>query len=252
MNFSSSCQRNSYEFRYGGCAAASALLITLVGCAGSGQLAKIAAEKEQLVAAIESEKKLNSDLAARLQLASERAAEAERALALQHGDKPGGTSASLVNTPARRAKASSSLETWSRTQPLLKYDARRSAARVNLNLTFDDQQRLTLDSRRGLDQVADLLVSSGGDRYGISVAGIQTDAVGEAIANQRAAAVADWLRKRGIAGERVRTSLRSSSALLDEEGRQLSAPKSVVLEIVEISGVPDAVANDGWTNSGRR
>lgn len=239
------------EFRRTRSHFALALSLAVCGCAGSGQLAKIAGEKEQLVAAIESEKKLNADLAARLQSASERAADAERALALQHGDKPGGTSASLVNTPARRAKASSSLETWSRSQPLLKYDARRSAARVNLDLAFDDQQRLTLDSRRGLDQVADLLVSTGGDRYGISVAGIQTDAVGEAVANQRAAAVADWLRKRGIAGERVKTSLRSGSALLDEEGRALSDPKLVALEIVEIAGVPDAVA-DGWTNSGRR
>jgi hypothetical protein len=132
------------------------LLILLSGCAQRSQLAKLAAEKEQLVAAIESEKKLNADLAARLETTSQRAAEAERELAQLDAGKSGRGSAALASTPARSSTAPSSLEQFCRSQPLLKYDARQRVARVDLNVTFDEQDRLTIDARRDLHQEADL------------------------------------------------------------------------------------------------
>ena len=236
-----------------------AVLVLLPGCASRSQLARLAAEKEQLVAAIESEKKLNSDLAARLQSTSERAAEAERELAQLDGGKSGRSSASLASTPARTSSlpSLSSLEQWSRSQPWLKYDSRKRLARVDLNLAFDEQDRLTMEARRGLDQVADLLVSASAARYSIAVAGIKNPSDQGDRASQRAAAVADWLRKRGIGEDRVATSTRDSDSMLDEEGRKLKTPALVALEIIEAPGSPGAVANDpskgdGWKSSGRR
>src|SRR5688572_23145855 len=55
------------------------------GCAGRQQLSQIMGEKQELVAQIDAEKKENAALAARLQLADSRAAEAERELALLDG-----------------------------------------------------------------------------------------------------------------------------------------------------------------------
>lgn len=235
-------------------------VVALCGCASRSQLARLASEKEQLVAAIESEKKLNTDLAARLQSASERAAEAERTLAQLDGGIPGRSSANLVNTPARSSSpssSSSSLEQWARSQPLLKYDARRRLAQVDIDLAFDENDRLTMDARRGLDQVADLLASSSAARYGIAVGGIQNEAGQSDRASKRSQAVVDWLHKRGIAEDRVSASVRAGTSLIDEEGRKLPAPRLVALEIVELPGRSDAVANDpkadgGWTTSGRR
>jgi len=239
--------------------ALAALLVLLSGCASRSQLTKLAAEKEQLVAAIESEKKLNTDLAARLQTTSQRAAEAERELAQLDGGKSGRSSASLASTPARSSSSPSpsSLEQWSRAQPWLKYDARKRMARVDLNLAFDEQDHLTMDARRGLDQVADLLVSASAARYSVAVAGIKSTADQGDRATQRAAAVADWLRKRGLAEDRVVTSTRDSDSPLDEEGRKLKTPVLVALEIVENPRRSDAIANDpatgdGWKSSERR
>jgi len=234
-----------------------AFLVAICGCASRSQLARLAAEKEQLVAAIESEKKLNTDLAVRLQSASDRAAEAERELAQLDGGKSGRSSASLASTPTRTSSSPSSLEQWSRSQPWLKYDARRKLARVELNVAFDEQDRLTLDARRELHQVADLLASGSAARYSIAVSGIKNTADQEHRASQRAAAVADWLRKRGIAEDRIATSTRDSDSLLDEEGRKPKTPGLVALEIVENPGRSDAIANDpskgdGWQSSGRR
>ena len=227
------------------------------GCASRSQLAKLAAEKEQLVAAIESEKKLNTDLAARLQSASDRAAQAERELAQLDGGKSTRSAASLASTPARSSSSSAtSLEQWSRSYSWLKYDARRRLARVDVNLAFDEQDRLTMDARRGLHQVADLLVSASAARYSIAVSGIKEGGDDQRAA-RRAQAIAEWLQSRGVAADRVAVSTRDSAAVLDEDGRKLKTPPSVALEIVENSSRSDAVANDpsggdGWKSSGRR
>jgi hypothetical protein len=229
----------------------------LYGCASQSQLASLRAEKEGLVAAVDAEKKLNADLAARLQLASQRAGEAERELALQHGDKPGRSSA-MVSTPARSSAAGMSLEQWSRNQTLLHYDPRRRVARVDLDLTFDSADRLSLESRRALDDLADLLVTPAGSRYGLTVAGIPGKGATDSQVRQRAAGVADWLLKRGLGSDRVTTTTRTSSPLVDEEGRKLNSVRAVQLEVIELPGRVDAVANDpsrsgdGWVSSGRR
>jgi hypothetical protein len=122
-------------------------------------------------------------------------------------------------------------------------------ARVDLDVVFDDQDRLTMDARRGLHQVADLLVSGSAARYSIAVAGIK-EAGGQDRAVRRSEAVAQWLQSRGVAADRIAVSTRDSASLLDEDGRKLKNARSVALEIVE--GPADAVANEGWTSSGRR
>jgi outer membrane protein OmpA-like peptidoglycan-associated protein len=224
-------------------------MLFLSGCASRSQLAKLAAEKEQLVAAIDSEKKLNADLSARLTSASDRAAQAERELAQLDGGKSARSAGSLVSTPSRSSSTATTLEQWSRSHSWLKYDSKRRVARVDLDVAFDDQDRLTMDARRGLHQVADLLVSGSAARYSIAVTGIK-ETGGQDRAARRAEAVAQWLQSRGVAADRVAVSTRDSASLLDEDGRKLKTPTSVALEIVE--GPADAVANEGWTSSGRR
>lgn len=226
---------------------AAVIAICFSGCASRSQLARLAAEKEQLVAAIESEKKLNADLSTRLASASDRAAQAERELAQLDGGKSNRSAGSLVSTPSRTSSSANSLEQWSRSHSWLKYDAKRRSARIDLDVAFDDQDRLTLEARRGLHQVADLLVSASAARYSIAVSGIK-EAGTEEQATRRAEAVAQWLQSRGVAADRIAVSTRESS--LDEEGRKLKSPSTVALEIVE--GPADAVANEGWTSSGRR
>lgn len=226
-----------------------ALAVAISGCASRSQLAKLAAEKEQLVAAIDSEKKLNADLSNRLASASDRAAQAERQLAQLDGGKSARGAGSLVSTPSRSSSSATSLEQWSRAHAWLKYDAKRHLARVDLDVAFDDQDRLTMDARRGLHQVADLLVSGSAARYSVAVAGIK-DAGGQDGAARRAEAVSQWLQSRGVVADRVAVSTRESASLLDEEGRKVKSPRSVILEIVE--GPADAVANEGWTSAGRR
>src|SRR4051812_2317170 len=115
--------RSSSSFQRSGrhCSWVALAVALFSGCASPSQVARLAAEKEQLVAAIQAEKKLNTDLAVRLQSASERAAEAERELAQLDGGKPSRSPASLASTPARSSSvSSSSLEQWARSQPLLK------------------------------------------------------------------------------------------------------------------------------------
>ena len=230
-----------------------ATVAALCGCASRSQLAKLSAEKEQLVAAIGSEKKLNLELASKLQSSTDRAAEAERELALLHGGQP--RSATLVNTPVRSSSSgSASLEQWSRSQPLLKYDARQRAARVNLDLQFDTSDYLTLDSRRSLDKIADSLSPTSTARYGVRITGIEAQA-GDVHALPRAEHVAKYLRDRGLKDNRLSVVTRGGTALVDEEGRKLGgAAKTVELEIVELPGAPNAVANEngGWTASDRR
>jgi len=81
------------------------------------------------------------------------------------------------------------------------------------------------------------------------VTGIK-EAGGQDRAARRAEAVAQWLQSRGVAADRVAVSTRESASLLDEDGRKAKTAGLVVLEIVE--GPADAVANEGWTSSGRR
>ena len=229
-----------------------ATVAALCGCASRSQLATLSAEKEQLVAAIGSEKKLNLELASKLQSSTDRAAEAEWELALLHGGQP--RSATLVNTPVRASSGSATLEQWSRSQPLLKYDARQRAARVDLDLLFDTSDYLTLDSRRSLDKIADSLSPTSAARYGVRITGIEAQA-GDVHALPRAEHVAKYLRDRGLKDNRLSVVTRGGSALIDEEGRKLgSAAKTVELEIVGLPGVPNAVANEngGWTASDRR
>ena len=227
-----------------------ALTLLFCGCAQRSQLARLAAEKEQLVAAIESEKKLNSDLQSQLASAADRAAQAERELALLDGGKSPRGAGNLVSTPARSGSPASSLEQWSRSHSWLKYDARRRLARVDLDVAFDEQDRLTMDARRGLHQVADLLVSGSAARYSLAVSGIKEAGGDDQRASRRAQAVAQWLQSRGVSADRVAVSTRASASIPDEEGRKLKTPGLVALEIVE--GPADAIANEGWTSSGRR
>jgi outer membrane murein-binding lipoprotein Lpp len=224
------------------------------GCASRQQLSQILTEKQQLVAQIDAEKKQNASLAARLQLADSRAAEAERELALLDGGKTPRSSASLVTTPARTSSPSTSLEQWARSQPLLKYDSRQRAARADLDLAFDNTDHLTFDGRRALNKVADLLADAGAARYGVRVSGIETKA-GDARAATRAQEVAGYLQKRGLAESRVSTTTSPGTSLVDEEGRKLgTGGRLLELQIVELPGRGDAVANEGegWKSSSKR
>ena len=126
------------------------------------------------------------------------------------------SSASLVTTPARSSSSANTLEQWSRSQPLLKYDAKQRAARVNLDLAFDNADHLTLDGRRALNKVADLLADAGAARYGVRVSGIEAKA-GDGRAAARAQEAADYLRKRGLAESRVTTTTRLGQSLVDED-----------------------------------
>jgi hypothetical protein len=236
-------------------AATLAIVLPQAGCASRNQLTKLMAEKQQLVATIEAEKKENAELVARLQTTSDRAGEAERELALLHNGKPG-VSASLVHAPIRSNPPQPSLEQWSRSQPLLRYSAAQRMAVVNVDPTFDSNHQLTLDGRRALDRVADLLASSGAARFGVKVSGIQATAGDAQPAAQQAAAVAQWLEKRGIGKTRIETATRVGSTHVDEEGRRLGGSHSIELEITELPGQAVATEHskggDGWTASDRR
>jgi len=239
---------------------AAALACALLGCASRTQIATINAEKEQLKAVVESEKRLNEDLAARLQSASQKAAEAERELALREGGgKTARSSSSLVNTEVKSKGAPGSLEQWAKGESLLKYDSRHRSARVQVKVEFSDDDRLTFDARRELDKVADLLSSQSGSRCSAKVHGIEATA-GDARALTRANAAADYLRRRGIAADRVAVATRSSSSLVDEEGRKVGAAgSSIEIELVprdatseSIATEPGKSAGDGWSSSQKR
>jgi hypothetical protein len=240
----------------GGCL----LLASAGGCASQSQLAKIQSEKEQLKALVESEKRLNEKLAAQLQSASQRVAEAERELALAAGGKPV-AKPHLVNTQLPAANARAPLDQWAVGQPLLKYDPSTRTARVKVVLTFNTSGQLTIEGRRELDQVADLLLSRSGARCGVRIFGIEASS-GDPQAAQRVAATTKYLGLRGIPSDRIEVSSKVSPQLIDEEGRKLAstAGSGVELELFERTTAGESVANepsgksgDGWTRSpGRR
>jgi hypothetical protein len=243
-----------------------ALAIALAGCTAQGQIAKIQSEKEALKSLVESEKRRNAELAVQLQAAAERVAEAERELAIAHsgGGRPSRNTSpsSLVNTQVgNRGDAATSLEQWSRSEPLLKFDPLHRTARVQLDLAFTGDDRPLFDSRRELDKVADLLSSPQGLRCGVKVYGIESKA-GDPAALRRATAVAEYLQRvRNLAAHRVEVASRGARELVDEEGRRVATPgvQGVELELFELSSGetvandPTAKPADGWTSpAGRR
>lgn len=243
-------------FRTGVCFGLACLL---AGCASRSQLAKIHAEKEQLKALVESEKRRSAELAARLETTTQRVAEAERELALASSGGKRPATSTLVKTELKPGTAAA-LEQWAASEPLLKYDRNAQAAQVQIRVTYADDDHLTLEGRRELDKVADLLSSQTAARCGARVVGIESQA-GDSRAAARAGAALAYLRRRGIDPSRLEQSSRTASSLVDEEGRKLGgAPQSVEIEVFERStGGKESVASDpaskgdGWTSSsGRR
>jgi hypothetical protein len=229
---------------------AGALLAATLGCAASnGKFAQLAQEKSQLVATIESERKLNAELQSKLQLASQRAADAERELALVHGDHP---KSNLVSATIPRGAPPASLADIAKNNPLLQYNASRRAARVQAELTFNDDQRPSYETRRTLHRVADCLAGQAGRSLAVRITG-PADAAGA----RQAAAIADFFRERGIPSDHILVAAGDSGGI-DEEGRQLpGGARGVGLSLVELGDASGTVAQDpnrtdGWTNSGRR
>jgi outer membrane murein-binding lipoprotein Lpp len=233
---------------------------SLVGCASRSQLVKIQSEKEQLKALVEAEKRTNEQLATQLQTATQRAAEAERELALAHGGKPA-TKPSLVKTRVPAGASPSTLEQWARSESLLKFDSLRRTAQVSVNVVYNSNDRLTLEARRELDKVADLLASPQGMRCGVRLHGIEAKA-GDTHAVNRANAAAEYLRQlRGIAENRIEVGGKAAAHLIDEEGRKVGATNTALeVELYELASSTENLANDpsskggdGWTrSSGRR
>ncbi len=236
-----------------------ATLALLAGGCAAQKLGKVVAEKEQLLANVQEQKQANELLAEQLQTASERLAEAERDLALADaGRSPRSTNTNTVarsksrtESPAKKPASSSSLslEQLARQESLLQYDSRQRAARLGIEVEFDNENRLTMDSRRELGKAAELLTSAGASRYGARIRGLEAKA-GDSQALTRANAVADYLRLRGVSNDRLAASTRAAQSLLDEEGRTSATPTGgVEIDLVELSG---SVAQEGWKASDRR
>src|SRR5688500_18548063 len=114
------------------------LACLLAGCASRSQLAKIHAEKEQLKALVESEKRRSAELAARLETTTQRVAEAERELALASGGGRRPATSTLVKTELKSGGALPALEQWASSEPLLKYDRQAQLARVQIRVGYAD------------------------------------------------------------------------------------------------------------------
>lgn len=236
------------------------MVCSLVGCASRSQLVKIQSEKEQLKALVEAEKRTNEQLASQLQTVTQRVAEAERELALVHGGKPA-AKPSLVNARVPSGTSPGTLEQWARSESLLKFDSLRRTAHVSVSVAFNNSDRVTLESRRELDKVADLLASPQGMRCGVRLHGIEAKP-GDNQAVNRANAAAEYLRQlRGIAANRVEVGSKAAASLIDEEGRKVGSPSSALeVELFELASSSENLANDpsgksgdGWTSpAGRR
>jgi outer membrane protein OmpA-like peptidoglycan-associated protein len=230
-----------------------ALLCLTSGCLHSSQLAKLQNEKSQLTAIIAQEKELNAKLESQLVAVNQRAADAERELAILHdGPQASGTSSLASYGKAGRL---ASLEPWARSHAELKYDAARRVARLPVEITFTSDDRLQFNARRELDKAADLLLSPEARSLAARVS-VSDAEISETRLLTRANAVLDYLKQRGVGHDRLEIANRSGRALVDEEGRRTATGVSrVELEILEMNRTANPPSStvasepakeDGW------
>ena len=106
---------------------------------------------------------------------------------------------------SRTSDSAASLAKLARRDPRVRYDAKVGAAQINVPVAFTGQTAtLTAEDKRQLDDVAKLLKSDEARDLKVMVSG----GAGEKAA--RAQAVADYLDRHGIAGDRL--AVASSSA----------------------------------------
>jgi outer membrane protein OmpA-like peptidoglycan-associated protein len=202
-----------------------------VGCAGqNAQLTTCQTEKEQLLTTIRGQRETTRTLSEQVASLETRLDQAETELARAGGGNtrlssrpsaapPAAKAESLPwRPPAKaepKAKASENRQSRSgaaganvsgesrlldlaRRDGRVKYDASARAARVDVPVTFSEQQAtLTAEDKRRLDDVSKLLRSDEARDLQIMVAGVEP---------ARAQAVADYLDRHGIAQERLAVS----------------------------------------------
>jgi hypothetical protein len=216
-------------------------------------------EKQQLTALVAAEKERAATLLNEMQVLSERAAEAERELALVHAGR-GTTSPTTALAAVRRtttAAGSPSLEQWVGEQDHFRYEKARNIARRALQTSFTQEGRLTFQARRELDRAADLLLTPGARGLSVRVIHYATE---EQVptAQQQAAAVLEYLHQRGVPHARLEIVARPGTSLDDETGRPLPTTTTPRLELelvptgtIAAAGGAAATETDGWTASPR-
>jgi outer membrane murein-binding lipoprotein Lpp len=227
------------------------------GCASQTQLTKLQQEKQQLTALVAQEKQRTSTLINEIQSLTDRTAEAERELALLHEGRPSAIPA-LAST-RKATTASASFELWAKTHEPLQYDASRRVARVAMDAQFTGENRLSFQSRRELDSVADLLLTPESRPVSVRVVHFPT-AENETVSQQQANAVLDYLKQRGVSHQRLEVVARpTAGSRFDEEGRKSpSSTSNMELELWETNNRPtqnvaqDASEGDGWVASPQR
>lgn len=220
---------------------ASLLAQLVTGCASS-QIAKVQAEKEQLKAHLAEDKKTIDDLASQLADATQRAAEAERDLALTASGRAPTKRVDDVSANLMRSPSIVSAD-WTKNDALLKYDPLRKAAQAKLELQFSENDQLTIASRRQLDRIADLLSTQSSSHLAARVK-MDQSSLGEARAAARASAVKDYLRTRGIDATRLESVAATSENIVGGLG----------VEVYERIGAvaSDPTPADGWKTSEKR